>query len=785
MEVDYTVSGNKPTIHTWRRGSDGKRVHNTDTGFEPYFFVREDEEVNISRHEEIVRVERGDFQTLHDEPLKKVVCRNPKNVGGYDGVRDNFSETWESDVYFRSRYWLDELEPEDQSSRVRVLSFDIETDRSLDATNAPKPIISISAHDNFKDKHVTFVLEPEGKSIDQRKDEDWSVYPYAEEREMLLDFIDFVKGINPDIITAWNLDSYDGPYLINRMRNLRIDYSELSPINRVEMSQDMDRVNTVRGRAMIDMIPAFQKVYFSELESYRLNSVGAELLDLEKVQFEVGIGQLWRDNPERLIKYNMRDVEIMAELDKKFRVWDTIKEIQTFVGINLEDCVHPTRASQAYFMRMTDKKMPRKEYKEYEGGGQKFSGGFVKESTGGISEMVSVLDLASQYPSSMISFNMSPEKKVDGPEATDKPTVTTGNDVTFEYDELGFIPRILLELIERRNKEKERRDQYEYGTPEYEQHDVTQYALKVIANSIYGVMGSTSFMLYDKDIAAATTKTGRESISWALDKSVEMGYTPIYSDTDSVMVSVGSADMDIEVAVDKAVKLGEFINESYDEFAEKRNIDLRNLGLDRKHMFEIEAEKLYERFFMQEDAKKKYAGRIRWSEGKFTESWDWAQYGKKSDMAQLSRDLQVDLLKMILRGTSEEELRKKITDVCNKIKSEYDEQYIGIPSKMKKEIHEYKTDRPILRAVEYTNQHLNEEFGKGDKPKYVYVKDTPSGLPQTDVVAFAEVSLPDGVVIDYDVMIRKLVEQKVRRILAPLGYEFDQMYRQSNSLLEV
>ncbi|MFB6236971.1 MAG: DNA polymerase domain-containing protein [Halopenitus sp.] len=784
MEVDYVTSGGRPTIHKWHRDESGQRTHETETGFEPYFFVRENEEVNVNRHEQIVRVEEGDFLTLHGDRLKKVVCKNPKEVGGYDGVRERFSETWESDVYFRSRYWLDELEPEDQSERIRVLSFDIETDRSLDATNAPEMIISISAHDNFKDKHITFVLEPEGHTIEEKSNEDWSVYSYEDERDMLNGFIDFIKATDPDIVTAWNLDDYDGPYLVNRMKNLHIDYSEISPINRVEMSQDMSRINTVRGRAFIDMIPAFKKVYFSELESYRLNAVGANLLGLEKVQFETNISQLWRDNPEKLIEYNMRDVEIMAKLDEKFRIWETIQEIQRFVGVNLEDCVHPTRASQAYFMRMTDRKMPRKQYNE-KGGKDSFSGGFVKEATPGISEMVSVLDLASQYPSTMISFNMSPEKKVDSPEATDAETISVGNGVHFEYDEQGFIPKILLELIERRDREKELRDQYEYGTEEYERHDITQYALKVIANSIYGVLGSPFFMLYDREIAASTTHIGRESINWSLTKSKEMGYEPIYSDTDSVMVSVGDSDMEVETAVDKAIKLGEYINESYDEYASNKGVDLTKFGLDRKHMFDIEAEKLYSRFFMQ-DAKKKYAGRVRWDEGEYVESWDWAQYGKKSDMAQVSRDLQTEFLKKLLMGADKEELREYVTNVCNMIKNqEYSIHYIGIPSKMKKEIHEYETDRPILRAAKYANEHMQEQFGAGDKPKYVYVESTPPGLPDTDVICFSEIEPPERFKVDYDKMIRKIVEAKLKRILAVLDWEFDEMYRTSSSLLDL
>lgn len=1157
MIVDYVINGNSATVHKWSRDEQGSRVHETDSTQEAYFFISENETTDPFRFPEVKRVDtEHDWKTIHGDPLNKVVVQNPKQVGGYNGIRDNFSDTWESDVYFRTRYWLDQLEPEDAMRNYRILSFDIEVDHSLDAANAPEPITAITAHDNFRDKYITFLLEPEGKAVEGFKKENWTLRTFNDEREMLLDFLDFVKMLDPDVITAWNLDGYDGPYVVNRMRNLRIDYSELSPINRVEMSNDRERIHTVRGREFIDLIPAFKKVYFNDLDSYRLNDVGASLLGKEKVKFETSLSQLWRDNPEKFIEYNKRDVEIMVDLDEQFRIWDLLIEVQHQVGINLSDILHNTRITQAYFMRNTDRIMPRSQWSE---DGGSYQGATVLDSTPGISENVAVEDLKSQYPSSMISYNMSPEKKVESPEATDAPTVTVGNGVTFEYDELGFVPRILIGLINWRDAVKAERDQHKPGSFDYIRLNLLQVALKVIANSIYGSLGHEKFVLYDRDIARSTTYVGRETIQWAVDRAHDMGYQVIYGDsvtgdrpvvvrnpsgvvtitpiaelfdnrnkvgmrrkeateldgwealsidrngnsqwkpinrvirhktdkevvelrhrngqsvtttdhsyiigygpnllsdspefitakpeevreplrivnipevdtidavdlpngwklgvgtkeldallriigayiaegsisgkhfrisesrkdwldnisndimtvfgfettfqdspgaereltyenqsgsntivyedktksinlynkevtdlfgelcgigsagkkipkfvyhlpqdkqdivinkmvegdgapisqghtkeysdrnfgygsksktlmaglsfllrqrgiyhsfrfrddkdfialrtvdthgpgrnpdnaktvpvehdgyvydldvqdndnfvdgigcivlhnTDSIMISMGD-DVDKEVAVQKAKKLANFINESYDEYAEQKGLDLTKLGdIDKKHFFELEMEKLYKRFF-QQNAQKKYAGHIVWKEGKWVDDFDFAQYGKKSDMSQLSRDLQEKFLKKVLTGADKKELQEYVTDICNGIKNgEYSIHYIGIPSKMKKRFDEYKTDRPVLRGSKYANKHLQEQFGKGDKPKYIYVKSTPRGLPSTDVVCFSQVELPDGFRIDTDKMIRKCVRDKIKRMLAVLDYDWNEMYRTSSSLLEL
>lgn len=782
MLVDYVTKGNRPIVHTWDRDEDGNRVHETHDDFRPYFYIHANETADPHRFEQVDDVISGDWRDIHDEPLQRVVCRTPDDVGGYNGIRGKFEKTWESDVFFRTRYWLDELKPDDVVGDYRILSFDIEVDYSLDVANAPERVLSISAHDSFKDKYITFLLEPPNADIEAYKNENESLYVYDtdDERGMLLDFIDFVKSIDPDIVTAWNLDGYDAPYIINRMRNLRIDYSELSPINRVEVSNDGERVHTVRGREFIDLIDAFKKVYFQDLESYRLNDVGANLLEMEKIKYESSLSDLWRDNPEKFVQYNVRDVEIMVKLDEKFRIWDMINEIQSQVGINPKDCIHSTRVTQAYFMRQTDKKMPKSEYSEKD----KYTGATVLEETPGISNNVAVLDLASQYPSSMISYNMSPEKKVESPDATDAETITVGNGVTFEYDELGFIPRILFGLLDRRNEFKRRRDEHEPGTVEHMQNDLIQAALKVIANAVYGSMGSPKFVLYDREIAKSTTYVGRETIEWTVDKAHDYGYEVIYGDTDSIMISVGE-DISNEVAVERAEDLAHRINESYDDYAEENGVNLRKFdGVDRDHMFELEAEKLYERFFQQQ-SQKKYAGKVVWEEGTYLDSWDFAQYGKKSDMAQLSRDVQVEFLKRLLRGADQKELQEYITDVCKKVKNnEYDIDYIGIPSKMKKPIEEYKTDRPVLRGSKYANQHTQETFGEGDKPKYCYVRRTPAGLPDTDVVCFSQLGLPDGFKVDEDKMVRKLVKDKTKRMLAVLGWDWNEMFRTSSSLLE-
>lgn len=822
MLVDYEVQGNYPIVHKWTRDRDGTRQHEKIKDFEPYFFVHKDEE--ISNDDRIKRVEDNQLWLSNQgHQLKKVVAYNPKDVGGRGGLKQEFTQTWESDVYFRTRYWLDEV-PNDEipDTDYRIMMYDIEVDHSLEAATAPEEITSITAYDNYLDKYVTFLLNPPNdREVDSFKGEDWSLYSFDEEREMLLTFLEFIQDTDPDIISAWNGETYDDPYLINRMRQKRIDYSILSPINHVDLIDGNERVN-MKGRELIDMIPAFKKVYFSELDSFRLNDVGSDLLGKEKIKFSGTGAQLWRDNPKKLAEYNKRDVEIMVELDEEFNVWDMLKEVQQWVGINLSDILHNSRVTQAYFMRKMDAKLPPKGWSE---DSQSFQGAKVLEETPGVSENVVVLDLKAQYPSSMISYNMSPEMKIDDDmdndeilqrfvypaihenqmdreevidrfghppekleehveEVIEEHSIEVGTGARFWYGEMGAIPRVLIEMIQERDKHKELRDDAEPGSEVYEHHDRRQYALKFVINSVYGVMGHEKFPLYDREVARSTTYVGRETIEWAVEAAQDLGYKVVYGDTDSIMISMGE-NVDVETALEKAKKLEDYINETYDEYAEKHGVDTSRFeDVERSHFFEIEVEKLYETFFMTR-AKKKYAGKIVWKEGKWVDDYDFAQFGKRSSAAKISRDVVTKVIKMILQRKPQEEVQEYITNVCTKMKDgEYDLDYIGIPSRMKKHPEDYKTDRPILRAVDFTNNYLDEQFGKGDKPKYVYVKATPPGMPNTDVVAFSQDRPGDDFKIDWETMIQKDIRQKLKRILTQMDWDWREMYRTNASLLD-
>jgi DNA polymerase I len=329
-----------------------------------------------------------------------------------------------------------------------------------------------------------------------------------------------------------NCEEFDVPYVLDRMEEIRgTSEYELSP-DRFSRVDEVWRGGwggpNIKGRVVFDLLYAYKRTQFTELESYRLDAVAELELDVGKERYSGNIGDLWEQEPERLLEYNLRDVELCVEIDRKQSViafWD---EVRRFVGCLLEDAPTPGDAVDVYVLHNAYGRfaLPTKGQQESE----EFEGGAVFEPVTGVRENVTVLDLKSLYPMCMVTINASPETKVDR-EAYDGETYHAPNGTHFRAEPDGMMREMVDELLTEREEKKTRRDQHEPGTDEYVLFNRQQAATKVIMNSLYGVSGWDRFRLYDKENAAAVTATGREVLSFTEDVAGEIDYQIAYGDS--------------------------------------------------------------------------------------------------------------------------------------------------------------------------------------------------------------------------------------------------------------
>ncbi|MFC4248803.1 DNA-directed DNA polymerase [Natribaculum luteum] len=838
MQVDYTIVGHgdseRPILHVFGRTADNELEHVQIVDFRPYFYAPtaslerppEEEYDRLTGSRETDR--NGDpYESIRGERLTKIFGQTPRDVGQ---VRDDFDH-YEADILFPDRLLIDkdvrsgirvperraddgslhvsheEVEPVDVDADPRVLTFDIEVDdRSGFPEDGEEPIVCLTSHDSYRDEYVVWLYEaPIGdgeiptalEDYDPIEGEiDHEVRRFDEEEAMLEAFVEYVDETDADVLTGWNFEDFDAPYFLDRLEVLEGPHHDYDlSIDRLSRVDEVWRSNwggpDIKGRVVFDLLYGYQRMVFSELDSYRLDAVGEEELGVGKERYPGDIGDLWEDDPTRLLEYNLRDVELCVELDRQQEIiafWD---EVRSFVGCRLEDAPTPGDTVDMYVLHEAHGRfaLPSKGQQE---AGEEYEGGAVFDPITGVRENVTVLDLKSLYPMCMVTVNASPETKVD-PETYDGETFVapTEPETHFRKEPDGVMREMIKELLAEREEKKSLRDGHDPGTPEYEQYDRQQGAVKVIMNSLYGVSGWDRFRLYDKEAAAAITATGREVIEFTETAASEQGYQVAYGDTDSVMLSLGP-EVSKEEAIERSFEIEDHINGRYDDFARE---DLHA----EEHRFQIEFEKLYRRFF-QAGTKKRYAGHIVWKEGKDVDDVDITGFEyKRSDIAPITKEVQHRVIEMIVREGDVEGVKEYVNEIIEDVRTgnaSYEE--IAIPGGIGKRLDNYDTDTAQVRGAKYANLLLGTNFQRGSKPKRLYLErvdpaffrrmeDEEGFDPQRDplygafkrnpdVICFEyEDQIPEEFEVDYDEMLEKTLKGPISRILEALDISWEEV----------
>lgn len=398
FSVEYTDGQNGTTIHLFGRTENGERHHIEVGGHDPSFFIREEAHSHrVDNHYAVKRTEKYDdsgdrYKTLHGEPLVRVYTTQSSSVGE---MRDLFDETWEADVFYDTRWLIDneiktgvrvdtseatEDEPwlkgemrvdngavqplsldETPTPQTRQTVIDIEVASESgfpDTDKAEWPVSTIVAWDNYEDEYVGWLLRPEptdyvdDESSDSVGSSDGSetrqVYSdhaddadldelrvFDDESDMLADFHLWMSEDRADIITGWYSNDFDIPYLINRSRELNTyGYQDWSPLGDVWNTKYEP---VVKGVECVDMIEAYKKTQIHELDSKKLEDVGQDELGVGKKSVEKSHTEMWKEVPIEFLGYNKVDVELVHRIDEVSGAIDLLDHLRNVAGVDYSD----------------------------------------------------------------------------------------------------------------------------------------------------------------------------------------------------------------------------------------------------------------------------------------------------------------------------------------------------------------------------------------------------------------------------------------------------------------
>lgn len=408
------------------------------------------------------------------------------------------------------------------------------------------------------------------------------ILEYDKEQDLLQGWSDFVKQSDPDVIIGYNIANFDFPYLldradhfklgnfpfITRLKNVKADHKKSNFQSKQMGNRDMIATNT-NGRLQLDLLQAIQRDY--QLRSYTLNSVSAHFLGEQKEDVHHSIiTELFNGNAEnrrRLAVYCLKDAYLPQRLLDKLMCLVNYSEMARVTGVPFGYLL--SRGQQIKLLSQIYRKAAEHGFvipnlMSKEGAQEQYEGATVIEPTRGYySVPIATLDFASLYPSIMQAHNLCYTTLIDKETRLktverlklkrdeDYSVTPTGEWFVKSPKRKGLLPIIFDDLLGARRKAKA---DLKNETDPFKKAVLNgrQLALKISANSVYGITGATVGKLPCLEIASSVTSYGRQMIE-KTKQEVESHYTiangykhdaeVIYGDTDSVMVRFGPQDL--------------------------------------------------------------------------------------------------------------------------------------------------------------------------------------------------------------------------------------------------
>lgn len=260
---------------------------------------------------------KGPFHTLDGKRAKEI-----HRIENYDDPN-----VYEKDVDKLTRFLVDHYYESDEIPKYQNIGYlDIETEiagaltpESIKA--APNKVTAIALFDSTTKQKWCWILDEE-KRLQRVEEDNKFIVPCDTEKDLLLQFLDKWEEFDFTIITGWNSGFFDIPYLYHRISRVcgYTDASRLSPIRKIKFNDyDEEQPVDIGGINHLDYMLLFKKYITKQEDSYKLGEIGKKYVKLSKIEYEGSLDRLFKEDPKKFIEYNVRDIEIIIELEKKLK----------------------------------------------------------------------------------------------------------------------------------------------------------------------------------------------------------------------------------------------------------------------------------------------------------------------------------------------------------------------------------------------------------------------------------------------------------------------------------
>ena len=277
---------------------------------------------------------RGKFRTIYGTPVARFSTRNGKEFHKELRINNN-KRLWESDInpVFRclSENYLGKDAPTLQTAFLDI-EVDFDSERGFSSPEDPfNPITAVSVYLDWMDQLITMVVPPKHMS-DETAQEIAAKFEnclvFRSEAELLNTFLEIIA--DADILSGWNSEGYDIPYLVNRTTRILSKndtrrfclWDQLPKRRTFERYGNEETTYDLVGRVHLDYMQLYRNYTYHEMHSYSLDTIAEYELGERKVAYEGTLDQLYNKDWQKFIDYNRQDTMLLAKLDKKLKMID-------------------------------------------------------------------------------------------------------------------------------------------------------------------------------------------------------------------------------------------------------------------------------------------------------------------------------------------------------------------------------------------------------------------------------------------------------------------------------
>ena len=775
------------------------------------------------------------YKTLEGESVEPI---QPGFVRDCREFYKKYDEVENFKIYGNDRYvyqYISEKYPEDHINfdikKIRLVTIDIEVAAESgfpDVENVAEELLLISLQDYATKKVTTFGSRPF-----DNKDPNVN-YVYCQNETILLtSFLAYWRKNLPEVITGWNSQMYDIPYLAGRINRILGEKSmkDLSPWGLVSqgeiyISGRRNITYDIGGVTQLDYLDLYKRFTYTNQESYRLDYIANYELGEKKLDHNEydTFREFYTKDWDKFVRYNIKDVQLVDRMEDKLKLIELAITMAFDAKVNFIDIHYQVRMWDTIIYNYLKEKNIVIPPKKRTSKSEKYAGAYVKEPKPGKYDWVVSFDLNSLYPHLIMQYNISPETLKDDkhPTATVdrilqeeidfqlyKDSAVCANGAMYRTDIRGFLPEIMEKIYTERTVYKKKmlaaKQKYEDTKDPKLVKDIAtfnniQMARKIQLNSAYGAIGNEYFRYYKLENAEAITLSGQVSIRWIEDrmnnylnkilKTKDEDYV-IAVDTDSIYLHLGplveviykEREKNVESIVTFLnkicdVEFEKYISSSYEKLASYVNAYEQKMIMKR--------ENIADRGIWT--AKKRYILNVWDSEGVRYAEPKLKMMGieaVKSSTPAPCRQMIKDVLKLIMTKTENDVI--DFIDQCRTKFSSLPPEEISFPrtvsnvKKYKSVNAIYEKGTPIhARGALLFNHYVKKNkltqkyslINNGEKIKFCYLK-RPNPI-QENVISFIQ-QFPEELnldkYIDYDLQFEKSFLEPLKIILDSIGWQ--------------